>query len=417
MPGDGTKLDITRNSIPLAPVPARLLDLTRLIRRTGRRPTGVDRVELAYLRHLSRESVPLFALIRTAFGYVLLDPEGVARIAARIEGTQPWGRAGLLSRLTRLPDPVRRAESDLRRAARARCRPSGLVRMLRRHLPLGFAYLNVGHSDLTQRTLRGVRQAGAARIAVLVHDAIPLDFPQYQRPGVPEAFRGKLQRVRAHADLVIYNSEYTRARVEAHMRDWGLLPPAVTAHLGVELPAPGALPPGVDVTRPYFVALGTIEPRKGHDLLLDIWEEMGAAAPGLLICGARGWNNEAVFARLDRLPAGGPVRELPGLDDGQIAALLVRSRGLLFPSRAEGYGLPPMEAVALGVPVVCAELPAIREVLGNIPVYVKVSDRYQWRSVIEGLAKDPATRQEAVSDAGFSPPRWQDHFNLVLRLT
>jgi len=417
MPGDGTKLDTTKNSIPLAPVPARLLDLTRLIRRAGRRPTGVDRVELAYLRHLSHESVPLFALVRTTLGYVLLGPKGVDQIAARLSGAADWGRPDLLARLSVRAEPLRRAESDLRRCALARSRPRGLARMLRRYLPNGFAYLNVGHSDLTAMTLRAVRQGGAGRIAVLIHDAIPLDYPQYQRPGVAEEFAAKLQRVRAHADLVIYNSADTRARVEHHMQAWGLLPPGVVAHLGVELPSPGDLPAGVDPARPYFVALGTIEPRKGHDVLLDLWEEMGAQAPALLICGARGWNNEAVFARLDALPPDGPVRELSGLDDGQIAAVLAGATGLLFPSRAEGYGLPPMEAAALGVPVIATDLPAIREVLSNIPVYAKESDLYQWLSAIKSLETAHLAQHEAVRVADFTPPSWEDHFNLVLRLT
>jgi len=370
------------------------------------------------LHHLSRDAVPLFALIRSSWGYVLLDAQGIEAIADRLDGAQDWGGPDLLSRLARRMSPdQRRAESDLRRAARARCRPAGLARMLARQLPPGFAYLNVGHSDLDARTLRGVRRGGAGRIAVMIHDVIPLDHPQYQRPGTPEAFRVKLQQVRARADLIIYNSNDTRIRTEARMRDWGDPPAGVVAHLGVELAAPGTPPPGVDTERPYFVALGTIEPRKGHDLLLDIWDGMGAEAPGLAICGARGWNNRAVFDRLDRLPPDSPVRELPGLDDGQIAALLVGSRGLLFPSRAEGYGLPPIEAVALGVPVVSTDLPSVREILGNIPVYVKESDRYQWHDAVKALAEGPRRAREAASDAGFVPPSWEEHFNIVLRLS
>ena len=409
--------ELTRQTEGVGP-PARLLDITRLIRRAGRRPTGIDRVERAYLDHLGHDPAPLFALARSAYGYVLLDGMGIAEIAARLDGHRGWGAADLLSRLARrLPPDVQRAESALRRHARARCRPGGLARMLARHLPPAFAYLNVGHSDLTARALRGVRRGGAGRISVLIHDVIPLDHPEYQRPGTVEAFRAKLRRVRAHADLVIYNSAHTRARAEARMRAWGDVPAGVVAHLGVELPKPGRLPPGLDTVRPYFVALGTIEPRKGHDLLLDLWDEMGDDAPGLVICGARGWNNAAVFDRLDRLPPDSPVREMAGLEDGQIAALLARSCGLLFPSRAEGYGLPPIEAAALGVPVVSADLPSVREILGNIPVYLNESERYQWRDAVETLARGDRAAREAASDAGFVPPSWEEHFNTVLRLT
>ena len=81
--------------------PARLLDLTRSLRRVGRGATGVDRVELAYLSHLLTEDAPLFGVARTALGYVLLDRDGMRGFQDRLRGRIPWGRADLLSRLPR----------------------------------------------------------------------------------------------------------------------------------------------------------------------------------------------------------------------------------------------------------------------------------------------------------------------------
>lgn len=399
-----------------------MLDITRLISRAGRRPTGVDRVELAYLQQLRNRDIPLFALARTTLGFVLLSPDGVTGIVERLEGRAGWGGADALSLLARRkPEPVRRAESDLRRLALDRCRPNGLGRMLARHLPAGTAYLNTGHSNLTDRMLQAVRHDLRGRVSVLLHDTIPLDFPHHQRPEAVGRFRMFLQRAR-RADLVIYNSRHTRARAADHFAAWGAAPPGIVAHLGVPRPlsVPAELPGGLPPEGPFFVTVGTIEPRKRHDLLLDIWDEMaaaGATVPGLVICGARGWNNAAVFERLDRLPANGPVRELDNLSDGAIAALLGRSCGLLFPSEAEGFGLPPVEAAALGVPVVCNDLPVYREILGDIPVYLTGPDRYSWRKSIQSLTTGRQRVRKAGATCDFLPPAWEDHFKTVLRFT
>jgi len=393
-----------------------------LISRAGLVPTGVDRVELAYLRHLATCPEPLFAIVRTTLGYVLLTSDGLAAITARITGDVPWGPSDYLSILARRkPVPVRRAESDLRRFALARCLPRGLGRMLERYLPQGVAYLNTGHGNLSAPIFWVLRNRVNARIAVLIHDTIPLDFPQYQRPGTPEKFGIMLRLVQAEADLIICNSHHTMARVRHHMKGNGDTPPMVMAHLGVPVPQTGALPQGLLLHRPYFVALGTIEPRKGHDLLLDVWQEMsaefGSNMPQLLIIGRRGWNNKPVFDRLDALPKNGAVQELPDLSDGAVATLLAGSNGLLFPSHAEGFGLPPVEAAALGVPVLCSDLPVTREVLGDIPVYLDATERYQWKQSIESLLKGQNMGRSSDVSAGFTPPTWGDHFNTVLRLT
>lgn len=419
MHGVGTKAGTMGND-GAAP---RLLDLTRLVRRAGRIPTGVDRVELAYLRRFVALESPVFAFVRSAHGYILLDRAGMAGILERIEGRQIWGPADGLSRIARGLSPERRrAEADLRRLAIARCVPPGLHRMLRRHFPNGATYFNVSHSNLSNRTLSTMRHGAGARVIVMIHDTIPLDFPQYQRPETPPAFRKMLHRVQAHADVVLCNSAQTERDFIGHMQPHGQAPRTRVVHLGVDVPAHDGrapLPPQIDQSRPWFCTVGTIEPRKNHAFLLDLWQEMTRTYPDqeipqLVICGARGWLNEDVFARLDAAGTSANVHEISGLDDSTLAAVLRRSAGMVFPSLAEGYGLPPAEAAALGIPVICAPLPVYGEILGDIPIYVSLQDRYLWTRKIMGLTAEHKAGQSAgMRKHAFQPPTWDAHFKAV----
>ena len=392
---------------------ARLLDLTRGLRRAGRVATGIDRVEMAYLDRFLADDAPVFGLMRTALGYVLLDRDGMAVFRDCMEGRKPWDRPDLISRLPRGRSPaIIRAETTVRRQAVGRCLPGRLRQTLMRHLPPGFDYYNVGHSNLTDRVLAGVK-AAKGQVHVLVHDVIPLEYPLFQREGTVGPFRQMVARVGAKADRVIYNSNDTRSRTEARFR--GRIPQGIVAHLGTvpPRPDPDQLPQGLPPDRPYFVAVGTIEPRKNHAFLLDLWEQMGPGAPSLILCGSRGWNNHAVFHRLNELPPDSPVQERPGLSDAALAALVQGSRGLLFPTLAEGFGLPVVEALALGARVLCNDLEVLREIAGKNATFAPVSDRELWLNVIRDWEKNPPA---VDGNRDFSVPGWSDHFGIVLRL-
>ena len=402
--------------------PARLLDLTRLVSRLGREAlTGVDRVELAWAERLQKreaqEGIPLFALVRTAWGFALLDGAGVAKVLSVAQGA-PLGRADLIGRISRRHDPLRaRAEALVRRIAVMRCTVPGLARMLR-HLPEDSPYFNMGHANLTPRVMAAQR---GPRV-VLIHDTIPLDHPDFTRPGIPQVFARKLEAASA-ADLIVHTTHATRAQTEAQMARRGRVPPGLVAPLGVGLPMPGPFEvPGLDPGRPFFVTVGTIEPRKNHALLLDAWQVLATrlppeAMPNLVIAGSRGWRNRAVFARLDARPP--HVFEVPGLSDTALAGLLCQSRGLLFPSLSEGFGLPPLEAAGLGVPLAVADLPVFRELLGDYPVYLSGTDVYSWVETIERSVQSGRMRGIGVSGVGaaadqLTVPNWPDHFNAVL---
>jgi glycosyltransferase involved in cell wall biosynthesis len=412
-------------SMSHSPSTAFLLDLTRLVSRVGRgTPTGIDRVELAYLDALLDRPEPLFGLVRGSPGVHLLDRSGMAALRARLAGAARWGTADWIARLHLRQSPARRrALSDLRRLATATVPVPLLGRLLRRYLPTGVRYLNVGHSNLLPEVMAAVRGVAGARIEVLIHDTIPLDHPPYTRPGTGEIFARKLDLVARRADCVIYSTQASREAAERHFARRGRVPPALVAHLGVAPAAPddAALAtawPGVpEPGRALFVALGTIEPRKNHALLLDLWDAFArdlpeADMPALCIVGSRGWCSEALFQRLEASPlAGCHLFELSGLGDGAVAALMRRSRAVLFPSHAEGFGLPGLEAAALDVPLICNDLAVFHETLGDYPVYASVADRYLWARKILALARHNTTGTRAERP---QIPSWEAHFNRVL---
>jgi glycosyltransferase involved in cell wall biosynthesis len=395
-------------------VVARLLDVTRSLRRAGRGATGVDRVERAYLDHFLNDEAPVFGIARTRFGYVLVDREGLKKFRDRLEWRLPWGDADFLSRLPGGPrGVVAKAESDLRRDAVMRATPKRLSKKLAKAMPAWFEYYNVGHSNLTERMFDAVGNA-KGKVHVLIHDVIPLEHPEFQRKGTVSPFRTKIDLVARMADRVIYNSEDTKSRCEGFMVEMGRVPPCVVAYLGVDqISANNAdMPATVDQNKPYFVCVGTIEPRKNHAFLLRLWEEMGPAAPNLYLCGARGWKNKDVFARLDSLSKDHPIKELPDLSDKELRAVMKGAKGLLMPSIAEGYGLPPIEAAILGMRVLCNNLTVYREVLGEFAVYVPVSERYLWIKQIKEWEVAPLSAENTEK---FTAPTWAEHFNVVLK--
>ncbi|MFN6977155.1 MAG: glycosyltransferase family 4 protein [Gemmobacter sp.] len=399
---------------------ARLIDLSRTASRLWRGPpTGIDRVERAWLAALLDRPEELFALVRTGAGFCLLDRVGAAALGGLGAAAPP--DADLLSRLTRRGDArAAAADTAVRAHAVARAPAIGLASMLRRRLPGGTGYLNLGHANLTPLVLSAARGVPGGRAAVFVHDMIPLDHPEFSRPDRVAVFRRRMRAVSALADLVLYNSAHTRGRAEAWFARWGRVPPGLVAPLGVDpaRPDPAALPPGIARDGPFFLMLGTIEPRKNHAFMLDVWDALAARLPPdrmprLVVAGSRGWADPALYARLDAAAATGAVVECAGLSDGAVAALLERAEALVFPSLAEGFGLPLAEAMAAGTPVLCTPLPAFKEIAGDYPVYLAATDVYAWvnefahRVGAAGTVRGGHMRVARL-------PGWDAHVNAVL---
>lgn len=365
--------------------------------------TGIDRVEQAYLTEFLASDGADFGLVRTALGFLLLDRTGMTRF---LDKTIDTSRIDLPSKFAWRKDPQRgRVETGLRKIAIARSSRIGLARLLKQHLPQGFDYYNVGHANLAAKTLQQIRSA-ARNLVVLVHDTIPLDFPEYCRADQVKSFARKLRAVATHADLVVHSTQAARADTEAHFARYGRVPVGVVANLGIDPTQPTPL--GFQPAQPYFVCLGTIEPRKNHALLLDVWDQLPEPKPDLYIVGQRGWASDALFARLDALPAQGAIKICSDLTDGEVATLLASARALLFPSLAEGFGIPAIEAAARGTPLVLSNLAVFKEITANTAVYLEPEDRYSWLETIVRLVA-----QNEIDRPAMTPPSWPEHFNKV----
>ncbi|MEO0999114.1 MAG: glycosyltransferase family 1 protein, partial [Pseudomonadota bacterium] len=292
-----------------------------------------------------------------------------------------------------------------RRLAEARLRRHALPGGLRA-LPRGAVYVNVGHANLRDESFAALRTAGAETVVVMIHDTIPLDFPEHARTGTPELFRARLAAVGRAADLVIYNSEDTGRQAARHFAALGRVPPGAVIPLGLDPPAPTR---AIVADPPAFVALGTIEPRKNHALLLDVWARLAADPPAgglppLHIIGRRGWAGPDLLARLDARPEG--VEELGPLTDAEMQGRLAGARALLFPSFAEGFGFPLAEALQRGVPVIASDLPALRALGGDQVTWCDPADPAGWEAAIRVCAAPHTKRPEAVEF-----PTWSDHLH------
>ena len=382
-----------------------LIDISRLLYRrfANRLPTGVDRVSLEYLRHYN----------------------GVARAVLSFGGFHVVLPRAASARIFRiLSDPPTNSREHWWYV------PSLVTAVLtgfwtERNVKDAILF-NTGHMGLgDDQYARGLRARGVRPI-FMVHDLIPITHPEFCRPGEREKHWRRMHNVLRLSCGIVTNSEDTLASLTVFSKRVSLpMPPALVAPL-----APGLSqisPAARQIKEPYFVVLSTIEPRKNHAMLLHLWrrlrEELGENAPRLVIIGQRGWECENVVDLLERSELlRGYVFELPRCNDTDLASYLHHSQALLFPSFVEGYGMPLIEALAAGVPVLASNLGVFREFADNIPEYADPLDPQRWLALIKEYSSPTSTKRAAQIERmrTFVLPTWGRHFalleSLLLRL-
>ncbi|NMM04861.1 glycosyltransferase family 1 protein [Polaromonas sp.] len=232
-----------------------------------------------------------------------------------------------------------------------------------------------------QAQVLGWKKSGVS-VHVVVYDLLPLQHPQWFNKTTTRNFKRWIKWVAVYADNAICVSESVKDELTAWLSAKFDLPgtalPASKMVLGadIEASAPsGGLPPdaGFLLARlrntPAVLMVGTLEPRKGHDQTLAAFEHLWklptppVPVPLLVIVGRPGWKTEALQERLRRHPqAGKRLFWFDNISDEFLLRLYTTCRGVLVASRAEGFGLPLVEAALHGKPVLVRDIPVFREI-------------------------------------------------------
>jgi glycosyltransferase involved in cell wall biosynthesis len=308
-----------------------------------------------------------------------------------------------------------------------------IVRAPRFDFPRGCFLVNVGTSWGFLNyflSLRESKRLSQIRYVPLVHDCIPLIYPEFCNPNLVRDFVNWISQMFGHADLILTNSENTRKDVRNAAEELRMtLPPTATIHLNGEYRR-HVVDANPDTDRAtleslsfhnldvedFVLLVSTIEPRKNHTLALNAWSRMlksrpVGTVPRLVCVGSSGWMNEAFYQRLERDRV---LRErvivMHGVSDQVLTSLYKRCLFTIFPSLYEGWGLPISEALAHGKVPLVSRVSSHPEAGGDLAVYFDLGSESDFETKLKSLIDDIATRRKHEEKIAKAMPvrSWRD---------
>lgn len=397
------------------------------------KPRGIDRIDFGVMSYLfQRWPGDCFGVLPTPFGVRYYPRDRILRgckLLASMWGEEGGG-ADSDPAAERLRDALAgRRSSDIAAALRnvrpARPRYGRALRLLLNEgfdlgrpvssLPPGCLYLDMGHYSLaTPMFNRWLDRRPDVAPVFMIHDVIPLQFKHLVAPDTERMHRRVMASAARWARSIIVPTPSAGVTIAEEM-----------ARLGRSDVPIHPLPHPIDetflccaerfpeaATVPYFVICGAVEPRKNHAILFKVWKHLLDKAvdpmPKLVVAGPFGYTSASILAELATDPRlENVILVATNLTTPSLARLISGARALLMPSYAEGFGLPPVEAMSLGTPAVLSDIPAHRDAAGESGLYVPPDDVAGWLRAVEMLLSDTPERQAIVRRvASFSPMTW-----------
>lgn len=284
----------------------------------------------------------------------------------------------------------------------------------------------------TAMTLSALKAAGA-KIGVYVYDLIPISHPEFCHEFLVEQFARSFTEMVQFVDFFATISEYVSTVLADFINTHGLRPVPITtiplAHF-LTVPNLDQAPNSEFVQkisestngRPYALYVSTLEGRKNHLYVLNVWQELarrGVEMPDLIFLGRKGWRVEGLFSFLDATHyLNGRVHLLHDIGDGDLAHLYRECQFTLFTSYVEGWGLPVGESLVYGKPCIASNGCSIPEVGGDLVDYVDPMNLRDGVRVVERLVTDRGYREDRARNIAksFAPRSWADVTLLFVQL-
>jgi glycosyltransferase involved in cell wall biosynthesis len=250
------------------------------------------------------------------------------------------------------------------------------------------------------------------RAVVTIHDMSFARFPEFAERKNLDYLSSVIHRTAARADAIVTDSRFSAGEIATILKvsPDRIFPVYLGVTAGYAPPAPdriAAVRRQLGLDRPYLLTVGTLEPRKNLAFLVDVFERLGDFDGDLVVAGMRGWKFEPILHRMHSSPRAARIRYLEYVAEADLPALYAGAELFVLTSYYEGFGLPPLEAMACGTPVVSSTGGSLAEVLGDAAVTLSRFEVEAWLEAIRGLLRDSARRQTLAAAgrrhaAGFS---------------
>ncbi len=256
------------------------------------------------------------------------------------------------------------------------------------------------------------------RSVVTIFDMSFERFPQFAEAKNLRNLRAGLVRTVEEADAIITISKFSADETERfYPASKGKIVPIPLGISPSFAPAAGAevalVKEKLGLSRPFLLAVGTVEPRKNLPFLVEVFDKLGSSPAlrglDLVVAGMPGWKSEPIFAAFESMRRKDRFHYVKYVPDGMLAALYTAADALVVTSYYEGFGFPPLEAMACGTPVVSSDGGSLPEVLGDAALVVPGFDSDAWAHAMDAWFSDPA-RLSAASAAGIARAasyRWE----------